>query len=197
MTALIRSNKWSRAAAACLLTAVAALACADTDTILALNVNVKTNVPRLTKLHVSVVQGGKNVAKDYDMLPTRTEGKAGMESTFTAENFFERIKLDGFSDGKATLDVEAFVDASSYHHPDPVEFDVRENGTTAVFVNIRTPEDRMPAAGGAGGNGGAASGGAASGGAASGGAASGGTTANGGAETGGTAGAGAGGVGGN
>lgn len=174
MTAPLRSKMSFRAAAACLLTAVAALGCADMDTIAALNVNVSKKAPLLTKLHVSVTQGGKNVAKDYEMLPTRSEGMDDMKMTFTAENFFERIKLDGFADGKALMDVEAFASSGSYDHPDPVEFDVRENGTTAVFVKILSPEEKMPVggaggAGGNGGNGGADTGGAPAGGAAAGG----------------------------
>ena len=172
MTAPMRSKKSFRVAAACLLTAVAALACADMDTIAALNVNVSKKAPLLTKLHVSITQGGKNVTKDYDMLPTRSEGEGDMKMMFTAENFFERIKLDGFADGKALADVEAFASTGSYDHPDPVEFDVSENGATAVYVKILSPEDKAAAAGasggGAGGNGGngGAAAGAASGGAA-------------------------------
>ncbi|HET9933813.1 MAG TPA: hypothetical protein VFQ35_24080 [Polyangiaceae bacterium] len=161
---------------------MAALACADMDTIAALNVNVSKKAPQLTKIHVSIRQGGKEVAKDYDMLPTRTEGEGDAKMTFTAENFFERIKLDGFSDGKAMADVEAFAATGSFDHPPAVDFDVRENGATAVYVKIMTPEERAAASaggaggGGAGGNGGASAGngGAAAAGGGAGGAANGG-----------------------
>lgn len=129
------------------------LACSDSDTIAALNISTSSHVPLLSRLHVHFAQGSKTLDQDFDMLPTRTiDNAAGApDTTATSSAFYERIKLSSFSDGPATVDVEAFTSSGSYQHPMPVEFKVRENGTTAVYVKIVAPEDEPKPMGGTGG----------------------------------------------
>jgi hypothetical protein len=153
----MRSKKSFRVAAACISSAaVLLLACSESDTIAALNVSTSDHVPLLSRLHVHFAQGSKTLDKDFDMLPTRTiDNAAGApDTTATSKAFYERIKLDSFSEGSATVDVEAFTSSGSYQHPMPVEFKVRDHGVTAVYVKIVAPEDAPPPMEGTGGSGG-------------------------------------------
>ncbi|MFZ5891623.1 MAG: hypothetical protein ACOY0T_11270 [Myxococcota bacterium] len=179
------SKKSFRAAAYFSGAALWLLACSTSDTIVALNVQSSEHVGFVSKLHVTFTQGSRTLEKDFTMVPTREiMNEAGAPPTVVISSaFYERIKLDSFSDGKAKVDVQSFdKDGAPYLHPDPVEFEVRENGATAVFVKLTATED-LPK-GGSGGNGGAGgnggNGGASGGTTAAGGTTSGGTTASGG-----------------
>ena len=191
MTAPMRSKKSFRVAIAFLSSAAMwLLACSDSDTIVALNISTSDHVPLLNRMHVHFAQGSKTYDQDFEMLPTRTiDNAAGAPDTLaTSTAFYERIKLDSFSDGAATVDIEVFTSSGSYQHVMPVDFKVRENGATAVFVKVVAPEDVPPppeGTGGTGGNGGTAGNGG-----------NGGTTASNGGSSGGGTVAGAGGEGG-
>jgi hypothetical protein len=170
--------------------------CSKSDTVLALTVSTSSGIKFVSKLHVVVKQGSQApVVTDVTMPHSKKmviEGAAGaMEDVFDS-GFYRILLPESWSDGDATVDVEAF-DASgqSYLHPEPVHFNLEDEKTTAAFVSLMPPV--TPPAGG-GGSGGGGAGGAATGGGGAGGTATGGGggTTEGGTATGGETAAGAG-----
>jgi hypothetical protein len=164
--------------------------CSKSDTTLALTVSTSSGVKFVSKLHVVVHQGNQApVMVDVTMPHSKKmviEGAAGaMEDVFDS-GFYRILLPESWSDGDATVDVEAY-DASgqSYLHPEPVHFALEDEKTTAAFVTLKLPVTPPPPGGG-GGSGGGGAGGVATGGGGAGGAAAG-STAEGGAATGGAA----------
>ncbi len=113
--------------------------CADSETIIALNINSDAAaVGDVASLTIQFSQGSETLEKT--LVPTK--GALADGAPAIAEHFYQRYGIpDSWVSGDAMVEVEAFDEDGGFIVGNSTEFRLYDNRTTAVFVELGFPPE--------------------------------------------------------